>query len=131
MGRTVLVVDDEPDIRSIIVLTHQHDFAVLQAADADEAMQIARTQKIDLLLTDLEIGNGMNGIDLAERMNEEMPGIRTLVISGSPKSEILAAAKGLPHLRKPFLPIALLERVRHILATKVRAQTETRGHRGT
>lgn len=126
MGQTVLIVDDEAAIRSLIAITLQNEFGVFPASDAEEALRIARTQDIDLLLTDVQMGTGMNGIELAERMNDEMPGIKTLVISGFPESETLAAEKGLPYLSKPFLPTVLVERVRVMLATKVPAESETK-----
>jgi YesN/AraC family two-component response regulator len=72
--------------------------------DTDEALRIARTQDIDPLLTDVQMGSGMNGIELAERLNEEKPGIKTFVISGFPESETLVAENGLPYLSKPLLP---------------------------
>jgi DNA-binding NtrC family response regulator len=71
-------------------------------------------------------GGSMNGIELAERMLEERPRTKVLVMSGCPSSLTLAAEKGYPFLEKPFTLSTLTERVREVLAAKVPAQTETR-----
>ena len=70
-------------------------------------------------------GGSMNGIELADRMLEERPGTKVLVMSGSPDSLKLAAKKGYSFLEKPFTVRRLIERVREVLAAKIPAKSET------
>jgi DNA-binding response OmpR family regulator len=116
----VLLVDDDSALRTLaaIFLQEEH-FSVLQASDGDEALRVARShESIDLLLTDVEIGDGLNGIELGSRLLAERPGLPVLVMSGFPDSEIMAAEKGMPFLSKPFTPTSLRQRVREVLASK-------------
>src|SRR5208283_1262159 len=65
---TILVVDDEPDIRRFVIdMLQPLGYKVLEASCADEALRISdeNQDKIDLLLTDLTMP-GMNGLELGE-----------------------------------------------------------------
>jgi CheY-like chemotaxis protein len=117
----VLLVDDDSALRTLAAISLQEEQCnVLQASNGEEALQVARShQNIDLLLTDVEMGEGLNGIELGSRILEERPGLPVLVMSGFPDSEIMAAEKGMPFLAKPFTPTSLRQRVREVLASKV------------
>jgi DNA-binding NtrC family response regulator len=128
MGETVvLLAEDEATIRSLVMISLQQEhFNVFPASDADEALRVAGNhEKIDLLLTDVQM-EGMNGIELAERLQVERPGLPVLVMSGYPDSLALATEKGYPALAKPFTPTMLTERVREVLGARIPAQSETR-----
>ncbi len=129
MGQTVvLLAEDEETIRSLVTISLQQErFSVLPASDADEALRVARNHEtIDLLLTDVQMEGSMNGVELAEHLLVERPGLPVLVMSGFPDSLALAAEKGYPALAKPFTVTTLTERVREVLATKIPAQSETK-----
>src|SRR5437879_4771514 len=131
MAQTVLLAEDEATIRIVVAISLQEEYSVLPACDADEALCVARSHvNIALLLTDVQMcGGSMNGIELAERMLEEKPGTKVLVMSGCPRSLTLAARKGYPFLEKPFTLTRLIERVREVLAAKVPGQSETEPRR--
>lgn len=127
MGQpVVLLAEDEPMVRQLIAFTlEQENFIVLPASNAVEALQIFHSNRdVDLLVTDIRLGTGMNGVELAERIQTEKPTAKVLLISGYPESEVRAAEKGVAVLSKPFLPTVLVERVRKLLAMKVRADSE-------
>jgi len=117
----VLLVDDDSAIRTLAAISLKNEQCnVLQASNAEEALRVARShQSIDLLLTDVEMGEGLNGIELGSRILEERPGLPVLVMSGFPDSERMAAGKGMPFLAKPFTPATLRQRVREVLASKL------------
>jgi DNA-binding NtrC family response regulator len=127
MAQTVLIAEDEATIRTVVAISLQEEYSVLPVSDADEALSVARSHvNIALLLTDVQMcGGSMNGIELAERMLEERPRTKVLVMSGCPGSLTLAAKKGYPCLEKPFTLSMLAERVHEVLAAKIRVQTET------
>ena len=65
-GKTILAVDDEAHILHVVSLKLRNaGFNVLTANDPEEAIELAATHAIDLLLTDFQMP-GMSGIDLAE-----------------------------------------------------------------
>jgi nitrogen-specific signal transduction histidine kinase len=117
---TVLVVDDEPDLRQLIrkVLTHD-GYRVMEAASGGEAISLAKHWKgsIDLLISDVMMP-GMRGTELAFSVRAVRPSIKVLLISGYANDERLPADAGeeqFAFLAKPFKPSELADRVRQIL----------------
>lgn len=107
-GATVLVVDDDPRVRAILVSTlHDAGYRVLDAPSGERALARARAEgPIDLLCTDV-IMPGLFGEALVKRFHEEHPAGRILVCSAYINDAGLRAwieAKALPVLRKPFTP---------------------------
>jgi CheY-like chemotaxis protein len=113
----VLVVDDDDDIReSLEVLLRLHGYHVATAADGAEAL--ARLQASGsrpcLILLDLMMP-GMNGFELRNALNANasLADIPVVVITGAgAKVADRASAMRLDVLRKPFEPLALLQKVR-------------------
>jgi DNA-binding NtrC family response regulator len=113
---TILVVDDEPDVRALIreVLT-LNGYTVIDTGDPFEARRIAERQPIQLLLTDVVMPI-MNGIELAQRVEAVSPTTKVLLMSGY----VTAAVKtsGRPLLSKPFRTNDLLAAVRQMLDSR-------------
>ena len=109
----ILVVDDESGIRELIrkILVREH-YRVEEAASAEEAITISQRQPIDLLITDVMLP-GIHGPELARRMQQALPGLKTLFISGYTGEEHVPAGAQL--LLKPFTLAALLQKVREAL----------------
>ncbi len=125
--KVVLVADDEAVVRNFVVFAlRRENFIVHSTSKPDEALQVFRNQAIDLLLTDIQMGDGMNGVELAEQIMEEKPGTKVLVMSGFPEKELPATEKNLPFLSKPFTAAILIERVRELLESKITVQSETK-----
>ena len=100
---TVLLVEDEPAVRTTIAAILEHaGCTVLQAADAAEALRVLHSQDrpIDLLLTDIVMSGGMSGVTLADRVKQAFPGVKVMVMTGY--AEVAAAADGHTLLKKPF-----------------------------
>jgi len=118
---TVLVVEDEPDVRQMIVVTlRRNGFEVLQAENGVEAMKISEAfqGKIDLLLTDAIMPN-MGGSELSQRLRAQRESIRVLLASGYSEDTFTDSAVLPPDtaiLAKPFTPSRLLQKVRDVLA---------------
>jgi two-component system, cell cycle sensor histidine kinase and response regulator CckA len=110
---TILVVDDEEDIRTVVRQMLAADgYVVLDAEDPNQALRLAGQQHVDLLLTDVVMPL-MRGTELAQRVLAIAPSVKVLLMSAYKVAEI--AASGHPFLAKPFTPEALLGRVREIL----------------
>jgi CheY-like chemotaxis protein len=83
-NETILVVDDEPSIRTLVTAILQPlGYTMLEAGDGAEALQISdsRAGRIDILLTDV-IMPGMNGRELAARITAKRPETRIIYMSG-------------------------------------------------
>lgn len=111
--QTILVVDDEEDIRTVVrqMLTGA-GYLVLDAEDPNQALRLAGQQHVDLLLTDVVMPL-MRGTELAQRLLAVVPSAKVLLMSAYKVAEITAS--GHPFLAKPFTPEILLERVREVL----------------
>ena len=84
MGKlVVLVVDDDPTVRRGVARTLQAvGYETEELGDGEQALERLRRGGIDLLLTDLTMP-GLDGIALLERLEQEMLGVPTLVMSGA------------------------------------------------
>ena len=119
---TVLVVEDDPDVRDLVVqLLSNLGCEILEAADGAEALaHIDGGAHIDLLFTDVVLPNGMSGTEIAEAANRRIPDVKVVLTSGYPKRDDNTRAidaKGSWFLRKPYRVGELAE----ILATALKA----------
>lgn len=89
MGRRVLVVEDEPHLREVVSeALAQEGFSVTQAACGDEAAGlIDHARGFDLLLTDVHMPGGLDGIGVAARARARQPGLPIVVATGRRGSE--------------------------------------------
>ncbi len=115
--RTVLVVDDEPEIvRLVRDYLERGGFAVVTAADGDEALRIAHRNRPDIVVLDLGLP-GIDGLDVARELRRggEMP-----IIMLTARTEEADRVAGLElgaddYVSKPFSPRELVARVRAVL----------------
>jgi two-component system, cell cycle sensor histidine kinase and response regulator CckA len=109
----VLVVDDEPDIRTVVrsMLTAK-GYTVIETGDPQQAIRMATQQAVHLLVTDVVMPL-MKGTELAKRVQEVSPWTKVLLMSAYKVAEVTTS--GFPFIGKPFAPDALVEKVRQIL----------------
>ncbi|AWJ85967.1 hybrid sensor histidine kinase/response regulator (plasmid) [Azospirillum sp. TSH58] len=114
----VLVVEDDP-IVAMTVSTALEDagFAVLSAANAEEALPHLSDDGVDVLLSDVVMPGGMSGIDLAREARARRPGLPVILATGY--SEDIARATGIPVLAKPYRIDDLVGRIDAILMGEV------------
>ena len=116
---TILLAEDEPMIRSMCTrVLFDNGYKVLEAANGEEALRLAQNHPagmIHLLLTDVVMPQ-MGGIELTSRLGESSPDIKILLTSGYTDEALACSPNGsMPFLQKPFLPSALLSKVREVL----------------
>ena len=117
---TVLLVEDEPSVRDLCQRALEHfGYTVLKADSAGPAQKIwaESHSKIDLLLTDMVMPGGMSGLELAEALHQEKPGLKVIIMSGY-SAQLIGTditAKSFAFLQKPFLPKIMAEKVRACL----------------
>jgi CheY-like chemotaxis protein len=118
-GETVLVVEDDPTVRSIVgdVLEELH-YTILKAPDARAAIPILQSnQKIDLMVSDVVLPH-INGRKLAEVARAARPDLKVLFVSGYAEDARLRVEfldRGMDMLMKPFDLEALAAKVRLLI----------------
>jgi two-component system, chemotaxis family, chemotaxis protein CheY len=117
---TILLVDDDPEIRSLTRTFLEHEnYRVLACGDADRAAKVFSTAPhVDLLITDLYMPD-RSGIDLAHQLKATRKDLPILVISGGiidAAQQALLQRQGWTFLPKPFSLPQLLSAVHVILS---------------
>jgi DNA-binding response OmpR family regulator len=127
---TLLVVENEAAIKTLVQMAlERHGYVVLSAESGSEALSLAAAHPgaIDLLITDVVMPD-IRGPELATRLTAERPGLATLFMSGYMEETLSEETTSLPSLvdfiHKPFLPSALIAKVREMLGRKPGSSTE-------
>jgi two-component system, cell cycle sensor histidine kinase and response regulator CckA len=134
MMKPVLVVDDEPQIRSLVTaLLSREGFQSIEAGDGDSAFSAAQGLhgEISLLLTDVNMpGSVMDGIRLASAVKSRFPEIPVLFISSCPLSrrDLESAVPGSVFLQKPFDLKVFAQTIQELVT---RSGSRDRQHRAT
>ncbi len=122
-AETILLVEDDPAVRSLAVLSLKHaGYDVLEAFAGAAALDIVdeRQGRIDLLLTDV-VMPGMSGRQLAEAVKERYPAMKVLFMSGYTDDSVVRdgiLGAEINFLQKPFTPGSLARKVREVLDDK-------------
>jgi CheY-like chemotaxis protein len=122
MTATVLVVDDDPVIMTLVERTlRAGGYRVWTASSAPEARQLLQdlAGAVDLVLTDIAMPGGL-GTDLARQIGSTQRWVRVLLMTSYSREDLESQGLEVPEahlLRKPFLPSQLLDRIRKGLAT--------------
>jgi len=117
-SETILVVEDNESLRSLVVeILGRLGYRVLEASAGPQAIEICNRSKeeINLLLTDLIIPGGINGVELAKKLVQKHPGMKVLYTSGySPEiaGQELHLEEGLNFIAKPYYPNKLAQTIR-------------------
>jgi PAS domain S-box-containing protein len=120
-GRTVLVVDDEPTVRMLVVeVLEELGYAALEAADGPAGLKLLQSdRRIDLLVTDVGLPGGMNGRQMADAARIARPALKVLFITGYAENAVIGHGQldhGMHVLTKPFALEALAGRIRELIA---------------
>ena len=119
--RTILVVDDEAEIRKLVgAMVSQAGYTILTADSGEHALVLYKNNKgpIDLLITDV-VAPGMSGPMLADKLTELQPDLKVLYISGYDNTHVVqkyVVEKGHALLSKPFTVEEMKNKVREMLS---------------
>jgi CheY-like chemotaxis protein len=119
-SETVLVVEDNDIVRRLAVrVLAANGYQVLEAGDGAEALRVyaAQQERIALVMTDVVLP-GMSGKELADKLREVRPDLKVLYTSGYTENTIAhqgVVDAGVHFLAKPYLPSALIEKLRAVL----------------
>jgi CheY-like chemotaxis protein len=117
--RTILVVDDEATVRTLLTQSLQRfGFRLLEAGAGTEALAVARDYRedIDALVCDV-VMPGMDGPALARKLCAARPGLKVILISGYCE-EPPSMEPNWEFLSKPFSPFVLCHKIEKLCATE-------------
>jgi len=119
-GGTILVVDDEATIRHLVdEVLDDVGYTVIGAADGAAGLKVLQSgARIDLLITDVGLPNGMNGRQVADAGRSLRPGLKILFITGYAENAAVGNGHlepGMELLTKPFALDALVGKVHEMM----------------
>jgi len=119
-SQSVLLVEDDPDVRTALTdLLRATGHSVTVATTAEEALELLAHTYQSVVLSDVDMGDGTNGVELMRQITARYPTLPRILMSGLP-AEILATRFGLteeqPLLSKPFTIPQLDTAIRQAMA---------------
>ena len=119
--KKILIVDDQPEVRELVEVTLKTgDYQILKAKSGEDAVEIAKTEKLDLIIMDIMMPGGIDGLE-ATRILKNEPETRDIpVIMLTAKGQESDREKGLEvgaddYFTKPFSPPELIKKVEEAL----------------
>jgi len=122
-GETILVVEDNPDVKAVAVaLLEQLNYRTIAVDNAQAALSfLLNGQPVDLVFSDVMLPGDLDGLGLAEAINKRHPQLPVLLTSGYAKA--LSSHQGLPILRKPYQISALAKAIRSTIEGRPTSNT--------
>jgi CheY-like chemotaxis protein len=120
-GERVLLVEDEPSVRMAVrAIVSRAGYAVTEAVDGSNALQLWSTavRPFDLLITDIVMPNGMNGVELATELRSRNPRLKVIISTGYSQDLLRRNGQMIPGtklLLKPFTTESILKTIREVL----------------
>lgn len=118
---TVLVVDDQVDIRRMIMIALSGDFDLLEAEDGLTALQMVRQHRPDVVLLDVMMPGEMDGLQVLQAIRSDPEVKATRVIMVSAKGQVSDSELGMQlganaYFVKPFSPLQLFDAINEQIA---------------
>ena len=122
--KTIMVVEDEPILRALVrKVLERGGYTVVESSSGLAALELwGRTKPhIDLLLTDMVMPDGISGLQLADKLKAQNPGLKVIFTTGY-SAELMGKdfkiKEGVNFLQKPYPPQKLVQTVRNGLASE-------------
>ena len=118
----LLIADDLVPIRQMVRITlSTQGWTIIEAENGQKALEMARSERPDLMLLDVDMGSGPNGFDVCRELKsaDETKGIPIVMLTAHDSESDRAvgfAAGAAQYLTKPFGPLELIDTIRTILA---------------
>ena len=119
-GETVLVIDDEPTVRMLIIeVLEEAGYVAIEASDGPAGLRILQSDaRIDLLITDVGLPGGMNGRQLAGAARTTRSELKVLFVTGYAENAAIGHGfldPGMQVITKPFAMAELGNKVRRMI----------------
>jgi CheY-like chemotaxis protein len=120
MSKRILICDDDVTVRLLFRVVLNNDYEFCEASDGEDALDLARRLRPDLVLLDVMLPRA-NGLDVLEELRRDprFRDVPKVVVSASPEQEDAALAAGADRFfTKPFEPDELKNAVEELLAAR-------------
>ena len=118
MKGTVLGIDDDAAVNKMVEnLCRQLDLNVLTALNASEALNIVELNQLDVVLSDVSLGEAVSGIELLEQILKVQPQLKVVVMSGLQNQPAEVSERGYEYLGKPFRFNQLADALSNVLVS--------------
>ncbi len=119
-GEPVLVIDDEPTVRMLIVdILEEAGYTALEAEDGPSALKVLQSgTKVALLITDVGLPGGLNGRQVADAARDLQPGLKVLFITGYAENAAISGGHldpGMAVMTKPFVMTELANKITEMI----------------
>lgn len=119
--KKILIVDDQMEVRELVEVTLQdEDYQIFQAASGEEAIEVARRERPALIILDIMMPGGMDGLEACRRLKEDKETRSCRILFLTAKGQEVDKEQGLEagaigYFIKPFSPLELLAKVEELL----------------
>jgi CheY-like chemotaxis protein len=119
--KKILIVDDQLEIRSLVEVTLEtEDYEIFQAKSGEEAVEIARLQKPDLIIMDIMMPGDIDGLEATRNLKNdpETSNCRIVLLTAKGQQDDIEegySAGAEDYFVKPFSPLELIKKVEEVL----------------
>ncbi len=120
MGRKILIVEDQADLRKLVRMTLEFgDVEIHEAADGATGLHLARELRPDIVLLDVMMPGELDGYQVCERIksDETLAGVRVVLLTARGQQTDLEQGRKAgcdAYLVKPFSPLELIDKVEEL-----------------
>ena len=118
--RAVLIVEDDPDLRSLTAaLLEDENLATIECESAEAALAIMLMGgcNVAMILADVRLRGVMDGVDLAWEVKQRWPFLPMVLTSGHPRERVRELPPGVAYMSKPWQPLNVLMAAERALAS--------------
>jgi len=119
--KKILIVDDRQEVRELVEVTlRSNEYQSFQAESGEKAIQIAKAEKPDLIIMDVMMPGGMDGLETTRILKNDPETSKSIIIMLTAKGQLLDKEEGFKagaddYFVKPFSPLDLLKKVDDVL----------------
>lgn len=116
IGETVLVVEDDPNVREVTVDRLEHlGYRIIEAENAQQALDVLEAgARVDVLLSDVVMPGGITGVELVVEVRRRYPNVKAILSSGYAPDASVSIPRT-PWMRKPYTLSELAKTLRQVL----------------
>jgi len=121
--KKILIVDDQVEVRELVEVTLRvEDYQIFQAKSGEEAIEIAKAEKPELIIMDIMMPGGMDGLEATRILKNDPETKGCTIVMLSAKGQDEDRKKGFEagaddYFSKPFSPMALIDKIEEIFAS--------------